>query len=1067
MALIQEPWISSGNQVSGLRPRDFNTYFSKVVNRIRSVILVRKNLCSYILYNYSTDDLAVVALENGKDDIILLASCYMAHNRDAPPVELQRLVEETGKRKQNLVVGTDANAHHTVWGSKDINDRGESLISFILQTSLKIANRGDIPTYKGPTSENVLDLTLFSDFQVVVDDWKVLKVPTFSDHCYIHFQVSYARPNNIKVFRNPRNADWTKYSVLMNSELGHSRAINSADEVDSTVDKLVSQIVKSYEASCPPARTKRKSRPPWWSKQLDYERRELRELFKLAKISEQFECWEEYRDAQRIYKRSVRKAKRTEWKSFCGNIEKTKDTARLRKMFASNPVMPSTICKENGEWTESSAETLQVLLDTHFPGCSNITTAYETTINTEMNDGGIVSYDKVEWAIDSFQPYKSPGVDDIIPAQLQHGKKCIIPWLVNIFNGCLRLNYVPESWRIARIIFLPKSGKCSHVYPKDFRPISLTSFLLKTLERVLDFHIKDKLEPTVLSSSQHAYTKGKSVETALHSVVSQIERNMHFKDVAMGVFLDIAGAFNNVSTEAILESVGRTGAQVQAKNWISSLLKCRIVSAEWGNTVINKTAHRGTPQGGVLSPLLWTLVLNELLRMLEGRAAKVTAYADDVAVIVTGKHLSTISSVMEATLRIIHQWATRVGLAVNPEKTDLVIFTWRTKFDPWEPPKLGGTVLAVKDHTKYLGVILDSKLLWKLNVEERVKKASNALYACKTMLGKTWGLTPKLTHWVYTAVARPILLYGVLVWWTAMEKKTYRKRLESVQRLAELSITGALRSTPTAALDVILNLKPINLVASGIAKKSAVRLKAAGQFACKPYGHSKIIGGFDVSTDYIVPRLTFYKKIQTTLEEGGWLAGLRSEHMTLNFFTDGSKMLEGVRAAVYCQELGIEESYKLPDTCSIFQAEILAAKMAAELALTDRTYNSQINLFVDSQAAIKAISATSTYSSIVQECKESLSRLSTVRRVHIYWVRGHVGIEGNERADELAKRGVRLPDDRAVFVRAPIQNIKADIDSKFISPQTWNLIDERASFKTKINSINDMTKRKEAQNIDY
>ena len=95
--------------------------------------------------------------------------------------------------------------------------------------------------------------------------------------------------------------------------------------------------------------------------------------------------------------------------------------------------------------------------------------------------------------------------------------------------------------------------------------------------------------------------------------------------------------------------------------------------------------------------------------------------------------------------------------------------------------------------------------------------------------------------------------------------------------------------------------------------------------------------------------------------------------MTLNFFTDGSKMLEGVGAAVYCQELGIEESYRLPDTCSIFQAEILAAEMAAELALTDRTYNSQINLFVDSQAAIKAISATSTYSPIVQEYKESLS----------------------------------------------------------------------------------------------
>lgn len=84
VALIQEPWISSGNQVSGLKSRNFNTYFSKVVNRIRSAILVRKTLCSHILYNYSSDDLTVVAIDDGKDDTILFASSYMAHNTDAP-----------------------------------------------------------------------------------------------------------------------------------------------------------------------------------------------------------------------------------------------------------------------------------------------------------------------------------------------------------------------------------------------------------------------------------------------------------------------------------------------------------------------------------------------------------------------------------------------------------------------------------------------------------------------------------------------------------------------------------------------------------------------------------------------------------------------------------------------------------------------------------------------------------------------------------------------------------------------------------------------------------------------
>ncbi|XP_039493215.1 uncharacterized protein LOC120452845 isoform X1 [Drosophila santomea] len=51
---------------------------------------------------------------------LLLASCYMAHDRTAPPEELSSMVE---------AMGADANAHHCVWGSPDINDREETVIS--------------------------------------------------------------------------------------------------------------------------------------------------------------------------------------------------------------------------------------------------------------------------------------------------------------------------------------------------------------------------------------------------------------------------------------------------------------------------------------------------------------------------------------------------------------------------------------------------------------------------------------------------------------------------------------------------------------------------------------------------------------------------------------------------------------------------------------------------------------------------------------------------------------------------------------------------------------------------
>ena len=126
-ALVQEPWIASGNEVSGIKSRSFHTYFPDAQNKVRTAMLVSKNVNSYFISNLSTDSLTVVVIEGGRDEPTLLASYYMSHDAEAPPQELQKLVRQAGERKQPFVVGTDANAHRTLWGSSDLNGRGESL----------------------------------------------------------------------------------------------------------------------------------------------------------------------------------------------------------------------------------------------------------------------------------------------------------------------------------------------------------------------------------------------------------------------------------------------------------------------------------------------------------------------------------------------------------------------------------------------------------------------------------------------------------------------------------------------------------------------------------------------------------------------------------------------------------------------------------------------------------------------------------------------------------------------------------------------------------------------------
>ncbi|EDW27923.1 GL22382 [Drosophila persimilis] len=100
------------------------------------------------------------------------------------------------------------------------------------------------------------------------------------------------------------------------------------------------------------------------------------------------------------------------------------------------------------------------------------------------------------------------------------------------------------------------------------------------------------------------------------------------------------------------------------------------------------------------------------------------AYADDISILITGVCPSTLSSIMERTLREIREWAEEVGLSINADKTDLILFTKRYKVPIWTPPKIDQTMLTPKSQVKYLGTVLDRKLAWRPNVVERVKKAT-------------------------------------------------------------------------------------------------------------------------------------------------------------------------------------------------------------------------------------------------------------------------------------------------------------------------------------------------------
>jgi retron-type reverse transcriptase len=89
-----------------------------------------------------------------------------------------------------------------------------------------------------------------------------------------------------------------------------------------------------------------------------------------------------------------------------------------------------------------------------------------------------------------------------------------------------------------------------------------------------------------------------------------------------------------------------------------------------GETLRVSTA-KGCPQGGVLSPLLWSLAVDELLRELNDSGYYTVGYADDIAILINGKFPQTVSEVLQT----VQQWCKRTNLSINPNKMVIILFT--------------------------------------------------------------------------------------------------------------------------------------------------------------------------------------------------------------------------------------------------------------------------------------------------------------------------------------------------------------------------------------------------------
>lgn len=1032
IALIQEPW-TNGGLIRGIDRNLGSLIHADAGLGPRACIFVSKLHSALRLNQFCTRDLAAARISlimGGRRTELVICSAYLPFDSAEPPptIELVALVDYTRANGLDLIIGCDANSHHTVWGSSNINQRGAALLEYLSTTRLEILNRGSRPTFVTSRRQEVLDLTLATpEAARAILDWRVSEEETLSDHRLIKFSIAGSaahRPPDS--YRNPRATDWTTYKEGLAGKLAGGRERpGSRGEIEREVNFLRSAMIDSYEAANPLKKRVSRKTVAWWNRDLTKARTRSRKLLNKALKTNTVSDWDSYREAQRDYKKLIRRSKLASWRDFCCEIEALPLVARLRRIFASGPsTRLDGLVLPDGRTTASQEETLAHLFEVHFPG-SVLTEQGQPTgsavplVGTADRDWEtamkIVTSERIKWALDTFDRYKSPGVDGIFPALLQEAGEGLIKHLRRIYRACLALCYIPAAWREVRVVFIPKPGKDTYDRAKSFRPISLTSFLLKTLERLVDRHIREgALVARPVHHSQHAYQVGKSVETALHHTVKVLEGAVHTGKSVLSVFIDIEGAFDNTSFVSICEAARGFGVEDSVTNWIHCMLRTRTVTAGLRESTASALVKKGCPQGGVTSPILWVMVIDGLLAELERLGVMVVGYADDVAMLVIGTHPGEMSWKMQRALDHVQTWCTSKSLRVNPGKTEMVLFTNRRKLRV-SPPSIFGTELGFSTEVRYLGVTLDSKLRWRSHIERQARKAIATFWACRRMFSSTWGLKPAVVKWIHTAIIEPQVTYASIVWWPALQRETNKKALNKVYRLALLGISGALRTTPTLALGALLNVASLDITARAKAMCAALRLKFGGKWRKANRGHASLLNGngyldevlalggdrgscsYHFHRNYTVTfpsRQEWEDNSDRLLSPGG-----------LVWYTDGSKTITGAGAGVWSEGPRTRLSLALGTHTTILQAEVLAIRTCAEEILRRGDEGGHIYICCDSRAALKALDSIEVRSELTRSCVIALTRIASVNRVKLLWVPGHTGIRGNSEADRLARLG--------------------------------------------------------------
>ena len=316
-------------------------------------------------------------------------------------------------------------------------------------------------------------------------------------------------------------------------------------------------------------------------------------------------------------------------------------------------------------------------------------------------------------AINSIPLHAAPGPDKIPAVLLRECKEQLSPVLLQIWRRSLDTGEIPEA--LLKQTIVPIHKKESKAIPANYRPISLTSHLIKLFERVLREKIVEHLEKNhLLINNQHGFRLGRSCLTQLlahiDSILTILESNISNADV---IYLDLSKAFDKVNHKILIHKIESMGITGKLSTWLESFLNNRYQHVVIDGATSEPTrVVSGVPQGTVLGPILFIIYMNDINKALKHSILQI--FADDSKIIKSIKNQADREKLME-DLEAVLKWTDDNSMQFNPDKFQLI--QHGSIKDLKEPYHLARNIhLENSETVKDLGIHVSEDLTWDYHI---------------------------------------------------------------------------------------------------------------------------------------------------------------------------------------------------------------------------------------------------------------------------------------------------------------------------------------------------------------